>query len=318
MIADQDQSGMKKFFRYAVFTTLFTYLLIFVGGLVRVSGAGLGCPDWPKCFDRWIPPTSLDQLPSYIDPGSFNITLAWIEYGNRLFGMTTGILILILAVWSLKFWSRSRQVTMAALAALILTGFNGWLGSIVVESLLSPHIITIHMLLALTTVATLIYTAQRIYYLQNSAVIDLPENSKTIGRLILSAGIVFLVEIVIGTELRSGLEMIAGSFPIHGADAWLDALGPIKYIHSLIGFALLGSVVHLVFSTRKAGCEDPLHFLSRILLVLIVMQVVLGEIMIFKSLPGLVRLWHLWVAAIMLGILQIMYFDYRHRMRSLS
>ena len=77
---------MNTFRNFSYLSTGLTYLLIFVGGLVRVAGAGMGCPDWPKCFDRWIPPTSLEQLPDHIDPAKFNIVLAWIEYSNRLFG----------------------------------------------------------------------------------------------------------------------------------------------------------------------------------------------------------------------------------------
>ena len=73
---------MKLFQFFAYLSTGMTYLLIFIGGLVRVSGAGMGCPDWPKCFDRWIPPTNIDQLPEHIDPSKFNIVLAWIEYSN--------------------------------------------------------------------------------------------------------------------------------------------------------------------------------------------------------------------------------------------
>ena len=76
---------MQLFRNFTLLSTGLTYILIFIGGMVRVAGAGMGCPDWPKCFGRWIPPTSLDQLPDHIDPAKFNLVLAWIEYGNRLF-----------------------------------------------------------------------------------------------------------------------------------------------------------------------------------------------------------------------------------------
>ena len=69
-----------SFQRLAVLTTVLTYLLIAVGGLVRASGAGLGCPDWPRCFGAWIPPASAADLPSQFDASQFNPTLMWTEY----------------------------------------------------------------------------------------------------------------------------------------------------------------------------------------------------------------------------------------------
>jgi len=86
-----------------------TYLLIFTGGLVRVSGSGLGCPDWPKCFGRWIPPTSVSQLPPDWDPAQFNFTLAWIEYLNRLFGVFTGLIILVAAILAVKHFAKVQE-----------------------------------------------------------------------------------------------------------------------------------------------------------------------------------------------------------------
>ena len=74
---------MNLFKKLIYASTIGTYVVIFVGGLVRVSGAGLGCPDWPQCFGRWFPPTSIDQLPAHIDSSKFNLVLAWIEYVNH-------------------------------------------------------------------------------------------------------------------------------------------------------------------------------------------------------------------------------------------
>jgi heme A synthase len=89
---------LKSFARLALATTVATYLLILVGALVRASGAGLGCPDWPMCYGRWIPPTSVSQLPAGYDPATFNAILTWTEYTNRLLGVSIGFLIIATAV----------------------------------------------------------------------------------------------------------------------------------------------------------------------------------------------------------------------------
>ena len=85
---------LTSFQRLALWTTAITYLLILVGGLVRASGAGLGCPDWPRCFGSWIPPAAAANLPPEFDPSQFNPTLMWTEYLNRLLGVTVGFSIL--------------------------------------------------------------------------------------------------------------------------------------------------------------------------------------------------------------------------------
>ena len=74
----------------ALITIAATFFLIFVGGLVRASGAGLGCPDWPKCYGLWIPPTTVEGLPSEFDESAFNAVKTWTEYVNRLIGVLIG------------------------------------------------------------------------------------------------------------------------------------------------------------------------------------------------------------------------------------
>ena len=124
------------------------YFVILVGGIVRASGAGMGCPDWPTCFGQWIPPTEITQLPDnyqeiYANQGysdtQFNPIKTWIEYINRLVGVTIGICILLTA-WSARIYlTTDKSVFYIALGTLFLVGFQGWLGSVVVASNLQPY-----------------------------------------------------------------------------------------------------------------------------------------------------------------------------------
>src|SRR5436190_16371894 len=104
------------YLRYTWFILVMVFVVILAGGVVRMTQSGMGCPDWPTCFGRWIPPTSVDQLPAnykelyafkYVDQ-SFNPYHTWIEYINRLLGALLGVLLLIQLLWSLKFWNSNR------------------------------------------------------------------------------------------------------------------------------------------------------------------------------------------------------------------
>jgi cytochrome c oxidase assembly protein subunit 15 len=149
---------LTTFQRLALGTTAATYLLILVGGLVRASGAGLGCPDWPQCFGSWIPPLSAAELPAAFDQSQFNPILMWTEYLNRVLGVTIGFLILATAVVAVRHYRRSPHILWPTVAALLLVGFQGWLGGVVVEHELAPWIVTVHLIVALIIVQLLLYS----------------------------------------------------------------------------------------------------------------------------------------------------------------
>ena len=120
------------FMRLALWTTALTYALILVGSLVRASGAGLGCPDWPRCFGSWIPPMSAEALPPQFSADQFNATLMWTEYLNRVLGVTVGLFILATVVAAWRHHRREGHILWPTVGALLLTGYEGWLGGRVV------------------------------------------------------------------------------------------------------------------------------------------------------------------------------------------
>jgi heme a synthase len=117
-------SGEGLFRRLAVVTALFAYLQIALGGLVRVSGSGLGCPDWPLCNGRPYPPANVHSI---------------IEYSHRAVGSVTGVLIIATVVMAwIVFRKRRPLVAWLATASLIGVVGEGILGGIVVANELAP------------------------------------------------------------------------------------------------------------------------------------------------------------------------------------
>jgi len=300
---------MRLFRKFTILSTVLTYILIFIGGMVRVAGAGMGCPDWPKCFGRWIPPTSLDQLPDHIDPAKFNIVLAWIEYGNRLFGALVGLSIAITLYLGLKYCSHLPRIKWPLIAAFFLTLFEGWLGSVLVKTVLNPFTITLHLFFALIIVMLLVFVAQETYYISN---IDAEKNSHYPPKmrfLFALMAISLLTEVVLGTEIRGGLEMIRKDNPIVESQFLLDMLGPFKYAHTILGILITILSVLIWFSLVKSSINPSQLMVqsSTLIIALILIQIVTGEMLVFLKFMPIIQLFHLWIASWILGLISVQY-----------
>ncbi len=294
---------MNLFKRLVFLSTLATYFLIFIGGLVRVAGAGMGCPDWPKCFGSWIPPVSLSQLPAEIDPATFNMTLAWIEYFNRIIGMSVGLLIAATAVVALiKFRHIPRIVWPTALAA-ILTAFEGWMGAVVVASDLQPVIISAHMLIALVIVTLLLY----VYQQTNDSVSQETSNSQAYPKITTTWALVLwlvaIVQIILGAELRGVFEIVISKYPLWGATQHATEVGFINNIHMIIGIGatLLSHVVGVGLIKASNSKGDPSRWTARLVMLLAVIQTLMGVMMMAFGLTPMFQLFHLWLGAMFVG-----------------
>src|SRR5712664_1943187 len=134
------------FFRRLSFVTAFlAYLQIALGGVVRVTGSGLGCPDWPLCHGRPYPAADIHSV---------------IEYSHRAVGSFTGLLIIatVVLAW-LVFRSQRPVVAWLATGSLIAYAAEAPLGAVVVAQELAPWLVLIHLGLAMIILGLLIATA---------------------------------------------------------------------------------------------------------------------------------------------------------------
>ncbi len=298
---------MKSFRKFSFFTTIATYCLIFIGGLVRVSGAGLGCPDWPTCFGRWIPPTSLDQVPAdMVD--QFNMTLAWIEYSNRVCGMLVGLLILAVAIWAILKFRDNKKILYATSSAAILTAITGLQGATVISSLLEPIVITVHMLLALLIVSLMIYATAQAYYAEN------PEKPKEKLPVKLSGQVRILwiagfVQILIGTQVRSLIELASREFPNLNSIEWLSKVGMFNHLHMTVGVFVVAYTLHVAVKLLKY--KDKLTVLAhRAILFMaaaVIMQLVIGVTFMMVATQPITQVFHLWIASLFIGAVLLIY-----------
>jgi cytochrome c oxidase assembly protein subunit 15 len=319
---------LRAFYKLSLSTLVAVYILILVGGIVRSTGSGMGCPDWPKCFGNWVPPSDVSELPSdykeiYADyrhkknvkfarylrvlgmgdtadkllndesvlvEADFNPVKTWIEYFNRITGVIIGILITAVFAYSLKFWKSDRKLTVLSFLALMLVILTGWIGSFVVSSNLTPWTITVHMFLALAIVALLVYLVH----------VTSPR------QLMVQAGAAFwwlvaciavlLVQILLGTQVREAIDNVARTM---ARAQWISAIDEEFAIHRSFSWLVLLLHVGLVTSLRKIGAMKGFQ-LSLILLIL--GTIFTGVGMAWFAVPAFLQPVHLLLAAVCFGV----------------
>lgn len=290
---------ISAFQRLALWTTAATYFLILVGGLVRASGAGLGCPDWPRCFGSWIPPASAAELPAGFDISQFNPTLMWTEYLNRLLGVTVGFLILATTVSAWRHHRRDPRILYTTIAALLLTGFQGWLGGRVVAHELAAWIVTAHMIVALVIVQMLLYVTVTAGWSRRSAAGVERAKADSTGSLVAGLIALTLVQIVLGTQVRGGVDAALDAGVAR--DLALGTAGRIDGWHRDVAFAVLLGAGLLTFWLLARRQAAELVRWSLVVLGLAVAQVALGAVMAYGSLVPAAQVGHLTIASLLLG-----------------
>ncbi len=299
------------FRRWGMATVIAVYLLILVGGIVRASGAGMGCPDWPKCFGMWIPPTSEVELPpNYKEifgaklKGEvvFNPTKTWIEYINRLLGVLIGFFILGTFVLSVSnYWKSDRVIVALSFLTFLLVVFEGWLGSIVVSTELHPGMITIHMLVSIIIVALLLYVVLRSYdkHLSIEAVGDKRAISFFVGILaLISTG-----QVLMGTQVRESVDELTRVGGGIIGENWLSDIGGKFYAHIVLSVIILVAHIYLLKIIKsKLASKQLLYKLTSLLLWVVSIEIISGSLMALLRIPAYAQPVHLLFGVAILGI----------------
>jgi len=315
-----EDHALTSYRRIAWITIVAVYFLILVGASVRASGAGMGCPDWPTCFGRWVPPVSESQLPDnyreiYADRGyaeePFNPVKTWTEYVNRLVGVTIGLLIFVTAWRSFHCRRHDPWIFRASVAAFLMVGFQGWLGSRVVASNLQPGMITLHMVMALAIVAVLLFALARARKgVARAAPVDGidPRFQRWLGVLI---GITVL-QVTMGTQVR---EMVDYLNHTAGAErsAWVSAMPWFFFVHrSFSAVVLLCGLGVTWLAWRSLGITHALSRFSVAMAGVHVLAVGSGATLGHLGMPALVQPTHLLAASLLFGLQFLIWMEFRH------
>lgn len=309
-IADTKSRSMTRLRFVSLATVITIYMLILVGGIVRATGSGMGCPDWPTCFGSWIPPTSEAQLPAdyqtiYAERGyadtTFNLKKTWTEYLNRLLGVFTGLWIIATMICAMPFRRTDTRLVYAAVAGVLLVVFQGWLGSRVVASNLAPGMITLHMLLAQVIVCILIYTFLRANRTSLIAASKQPL-SVLANRILLAAIALTLLQMLLGTQVREAIDIVARAHENDNRHLWIMSLPTVFPLHRILAYpTVIVNLALVVLIFRERGLPQSARVVAGGIMVLTAGTMVMGLSLDRLHVPAFAQPLHLWLASMILG-----------------
>jgi heme a synthase len=323
-------TATKSFNKLCLSTLVAVYVLILVGAIVRSSGSGMGCPDWPRCFGKWIPPSSVSELPSnyketftairlkknqkfisllrligldetanklesdktVLVEEDFSPLKSKIEYINRVVGVVIGAMISLVMYRSFRFRKENMKFVLAAVGAWISVVFTGWFGSIVVSTNLTPWTVSVHLGFAFLIVGLLIYLVYATSDYQERA-FDIPK------WLVWGCFILSLVQMIFGVQVREALDQVAFSFSERRGE-WVSMLGMEFIIHRSFSWVVFFANGWLSYKLFKIYGHS---ILSTGLVVLTLGSVLTGVGMAYFGVPPFFQPLHLLMSALIFGVL---------------
>lgn len=312
-------------------STFLAFCVVVLGAFVRLSDAGLGCPDWPGCYGQLSPAHAADQIAQAhaAHPGGpVSHEKAWKEMIHRYFASTLGLLIVIIGIWS---WHKRAVLKQPLGLPSFLIGFvilQGLFGMWTVTLKLTPWVVTSHLLGGMTTFILLVWLLQR----QRSGRLQFPAQASTLRVHAIIALITVFIQIALGGWVSSNYAALACTdFPTCHGSWWpamnakqafeifrplgmnaqgellsLDALTAIHWAHrlgALLTLMIVGSLaVRMLRFTRLRGIAIGMS-------ALLLIQISLGILNVLLSLPLPIAVAHNGVAALLLATLTVLNFN---------
>lgn len=316
--------------RFAWITLCSIFLVVIAGSVVRMTGSGMGCPDWPKCFDCYIPPTDISQLPenykeiysekrkeklhrfagflsslglenkaqelladpSLLEEQDFNPLNTWTEYINRLTGALAGLLIFVQVIFAFAKFRKQKLLSLLSFALLLLTGFQAWFGAMVVATNIVPWVLTVHMLLALLMIVIQLHIIH---------LLAPKKTASTSNRTLLILGalgvVLMILQTLWGTQVRQQVDVIA---KLSDRSTWMQQLDGIFYIHRsmAIGLLLLGLLI--VYIARK---NRQFQNQSYWILGIMIFEASVGKLFDLLGMPAILQPTHLLLSMLLFAFI---------------
>ncbi len=285
--------------RIAIVSVGAVLFLILVGGIVRSTGSGMGCPDWPKCFGLLVPPTTIEEIPQsffethpQFETKSFNAFQTWVEYLNRLTGATIGLLTFATALLSLAFWKSDKRILVLSVGAMLLTGFEGWLGKLVVDHNLAGGFVTLHLLVAMVIVAMLISANYLVGTRQSNAAQENIISRKRIAWLGFGVMLLSAVQILLGTQVRESVDEVAASLAFGQRGLWLQS-SLVYSIHKIAWIIVAAAMVVWTKLLLEQVKNKTVRLFAISLVVMMGLEILFGALLAYMDLPPVVQPLHM-------------------------
>lgn len=321
-------------------TLVVLYLVILAGSIVRATGSGMGCPDWPKCFGYYIPPTDPSQVEfhenhpyekgmmiivndtlwransDFTSANNFNranwekypvhnyakffVKQTWIEYINRLTGALSSLCMTLLLIVALLRVRRDWPTLAILLVGMIVLGFVIWLGKVVIDTNLKPFSITLHLMSALVLVSVVVFTQTRVKL--RSGRFEKHTIGKKVRLLLILALLLTLAQIIFGTQVRQQIDAINHAMDGMSRESWISQLNSFYPLHQVIAIVVIVVNGALFYFFRKTKPQGGTNTLLYGILLVMLAEYAVGVFIHNFSIPAFAQPAHLTLAMILFGV----------------